>query len=176
MKKKPNKNIKTKNKADKDFFEYKWFKLICLFSFFGWLFYMTYTPFEINKNELIELNATVIEKLKSGGQRNPIKLNFKTKEYSSRFGIYKGGVFGRWTEVKNALEPNSSITIKIHKNNKSKLNTAEEVIPIYYLQTDKLGLVFNEDEFNQGEKSSEMRFRVFFLVVFLLWLWKIITE
>ena len=167
-------NYKRKNKLE--FFEQKWFKLVCLFAFFGWLFYMTHTPFEINKEELMELNVTVNGKWKSGGHRNPIKIYFKTKEYSNQFGIYVGGIFGKWTEVTNSLEHNNRIVIRIHKDNKKNLNIATEVIPIYYLKSDKSGLVFNENKFNEGEKSSDNRVLWLFIILFIISLWRILTD
>jgi hypothetical protein len=97
-------------------------------------------------------------------------------EYSNRFGIYVGGIFGRWTEVTETLEPNRKIKIKIHKNNKYNLNKETEVIPIYYLKNDKSDIVFKEEEFNEGEKSSDNRVMGFFIIIFLLGLWKILTE
>ncbi len=56
------------------------------------------------------------------------------------------------------------------------MNKATEVIPIYYLKNDKSDIVFNEDEFNEGEKSSDNRFMGLFIVIFLFALWKIVTE
>jgi hypothetical protein len=167
-------NNKKTNKLE--FYEQKWFKLVCLFVFFGWLFYMIQTPFEIDKNELIELNVTVNKEWKSGGTKNPVKLYFTVNEYSNRFGIYVGGIYGRWTEVTETLEPNRKIKIKIHKKNKYNLNKETEVIPIYYLKNDKSEVIFNEDKFNEGEKSSDNRVIGFFTIIFILGLWKIITE
>jgi hypothetical protein len=37
-----------------------------------------------------------------------------------------------------------------------------EVIPIYYLKNDKSDIVFNEEEFNYGEQSSDNRIMGFF--------------
>jgi predicted DNA-binding protein (MmcQ/YjbR family) len=158
------------------FYEQKWFKLLFLFSFFGWLFYITIPSFQINSSELTEINVTVKEQWKSEGSRNPIKIYFKTKEYSNRFGIYVGGIFGRWAEVTNSLEENSHIKIKIHKSNKDKLNIESEVIPIYYLNSAKLGLIFDEYDANQGEKSSDYRFIGFLIVIFIFSLWGILND
>jgi hypothetical protein len=165
-----------KGKIKLEFYEQKWFKIICLVAFFGWLFYMIHPTFEINKNELVELNVTVDKEWKTGGQRNPVKLYFTVKEYSNQFGIYVGGIYGRWTEVTETLEPNRKIKIKIHKSNKYNLNKETEVISIYYLKNEKSDIVFNEDEFNEGEKSSDNRVMVFFIIIFILGLWKILTE
>jgi hypothetical protein len=165
-----------KGKIKLEFYEQKWFKLICFFAFFGWLFYIIHPTFEINKNELVELNVTVNKAWNTSGQRNPVKLYFTVKEYSNRFGIYVGGIYGRWTEVTETLEPNRKIKIKIHKSNKYDLNKETGVIPIYYLKNDKLDLIFNEHEFNEGEKSSDNRVIGFFIIIFLLGLWKILTE
>ena len=167
---------KNKNKNKLEFYEQKWFKLLCLFLFFGWLFYMTQPTFKINKEELVELNVTVDKEWKRGGKSNPIRINFNVKEYSNRFGIYVGGIFGRWTEVTEALGQNKKITIKIHESNRNSLNKATEVIPIYYLKNDTSDIVFNEDEFNEGEKSSDNRFMGFFIVIFLFAFWQIVTE
>ena len=174
--KKLKKKLSKKKKSKLEFYEQKWFKLICLFLFFGWLFYMTQPTFKINKDELVELNVTVDKEWKRGGKSNPIRINFNVKEYSNRFGIYVGGIFGRWTEVTEALGQNKKITIKIHESNRNNLNKATEVIPIYYLKNDTSDIVFNEDEFNEGEKSSDNRFMGFFIVIFLFALWKIVTE
>ncbi|MEP7092901.1 MAG: hypothetical protein ABI793_02505 [Flavobacterium sp.] len=168
--------MKIKKNIKLAFYETKWFKLICLFSFFGWLFYMMNDTFQINTNELIEIKATVNNKWKSGGTKNPIKLYFETKEFSNQFGIYTGGIFGRWTEVTNTLEQNSRITIKIHKKNKKNLNIPTEVIPIYYLNSDKMGLIFDENEFNEGEKSSDNRFIVILIFIFIICFWNIIKD
>ena len=65
------KKLKTKKKIELEFYEKKWFKLVCLFAFFGWLFYLEWGTFQINKNELIEIKVTVSEKWKSGGSKNP---------------------------------------------------------------------------------------------------------
>ena len=154
----------------------KWFKLICCFAFFGWLFYITYNPKKISDKELIEIKVTVNDKFESGGTRNPIKLYFKTKEYSNRFGIYVGGTFGRWTEVTTALEQKGIITIKIDKADKENLDLKTEVIPIYYLKSHTLGLVFNENDFKQGEKSSDSRFLGFLVVLFIISLWNILKN
>jgi hypothetical protein len=168
--------LKNKKNIELAFYESKWFKLICLFSFFGWLFYISCDTFEIKKDELIEIRVTVNEKWESGRTRNPIKLYFKTKEYSNRFGIYRGGIFGRWTEVTNALEQNSRITIKIQKNKMKNLNIATEVIPIYYLNSDNKGLVFGENDFNKGEKSSDNRFLGLLIILFIISLWNILRK
>ena len=165
-----------KGKIKLEFYEQKWFKLISFFALFGLLFIVIHPTFEINKNELVELNVTVDKEWKTGGQRNPVKLYFTVKEYSNRFGIYVGGIYGRWTEVTETLKPNRKIKIKIHKNNKYNLNKETEYIPIYYLKNDKLDIVFNENEFNEGEKSSDNRVKGFFIIIFLLGLWKILTE
>ena len=169
-------NLKNKKINKLEFYEQKWFKLVCLSIFFGWLYYMIHTPFKIEKNELIELNVTVNKEWKSGGTKNPIKIYFTVKEYSNRFGIYVGGTFGRWREVTETLQTNRKIFIKVHKNNKKKLDKPTEVIPIYYLNSNEKGLVFNEDKFNEGEKSSDNRFMVFLMIIFILCLWKILTE
>lgn len=169
-------NLKNNKKSKLELYEQKWFKLVCLLTFFGWLFYIMHSPFEIDKNELIELNVTVNNEWKSGGTKNPIKIYFTVKEYSNRFGIYVGGTFGRWTEVTETLEKNRKIFIKVDKNNKKKLNKPKEVIPIYYLSSNEKGLVFNEDKFNEGEKNSDNRFMVFLMIIFLFSLWKILTE
>jgi len=169
--------LKTKNSNNSAFYENKWFKLICCFVFFGWLFYLAFIPsLKVSPNELTAIKVTVNEKWESGGSRDPIKLYFKTKEYSNRFGIYVGGTFGRWTEVTNALEQNSSITIKINKKDKKNLNLATEVIPIYYLKSDNLGLMFSENDFNHGEKSSDTRFVWFLIVLFIISLWNILRD
>lgn len=165
-----------KGKIKLEFYEQKWFKLICLLAFFGWLFYLISPTFEINKNELIELNVTVNKEWKSGGQRNPVKLYFTVKEYSNRFGIYVGGIYGRWTEVTQTLNQNAKIKIRIHESNKNNLNKENEVIPIYYLKNDNSEIIFNEDKFNEGEKSSDNRVIGFFTIIFILGLWKILTE
>ena len=65
------KKLKTKKKIELEFYEKKWFKLVCLFAFFGWLFYLGWGTFQINKNKLIEIKVTVSEKWKSGGSKNP---------------------------------------------------------------------------------------------------------
>ena len=168
--------MKNKKNTTLEFHETKWFKLICLCFFFGWLFYISNDTFQINTNELIEIKVSVKNKWKSGGRRNSIKIYFETKEYTNQFGIYTGGTFGRWTEVRNALKHNSSITIKIHKNNKDSLNISTEVIPIYYLNSDQMGLVFDEKDFNEGEKSSDNRFIGLLIIVFIISLWTIIKE
>jgi hypothetical protein len=168
--------LKTKQNNPIAFHETKWFKLTCMLCFFGWLFYMAYSPFEINKNELLEIRVTITEHSKSEGSRNPIRIYFKTKEYANRFGIYGGGTFGRWTEVMDALAQKGRMTIKFHKSNKKNLNVATEVIPVYYINSDFSGLVFNEDEFNQGEKSSDNRFIGFLIFLFIICLWKILRE
>lgn len=167
--------MKYKEKNKLKLFEQKWFKLFCLVTFFSWLFYSTYKPFEINKKELVKLTVTVDKEWKSGGSRNPIKVYFTVKEYSNRFGIYVGGIFGRWTEVTENLEPNKTIIIKIHKSNSYKLNKATEIIPIYYLKNDKTAIVFNEDKFNEGEKKSNDRLMGALIIIFLFSLWKILT-
>ncbi|MXS70040.1 hypothetical protein GSF70_02265 [Flavobacteriaceae bacterium W22] len=169
-------NLDNKKKIKLEFYEQRWFKLICFFTFFGWLFYITHTPFEIEKNELVELSVTVDKEWKSGGNRNPIKLYFNVKEYSNRFGIYVGGIYGRWTEVTQTLQQNAKIKIRIHESNENKLNKENEVIPIYYLKNNKSDIVFNEDNFNEGEKSSSSRVLAFFIIIFILGLWKILTE
>ncbi len=159
-----------------EFYEQKWFKLICLLTFSGWLFSMIHSPFQIKSNELVELDVTVKGEWKSGGSKNPIKLSFKTKEFSNKFGIYIGGTYGRWTEVTDGLKENSVVKIKIHKSNKKKLNIDSEVIPIYYLNNYTSGLVFNENEFNQGEKDSDNRVLGIFIVLFIIALWNILSD
>ncbi|SHM86900.1 hypothetical protein SAMN05444366_4404 [Flavobacterium saccharophilum] len=168
--------MRYKRKIKLEFHEEKWFKLICFFVFFGWLLYIINPTFQINKNELVELDVTVYKEWKTGGQRNPVKLSFTVKEYSNRFGIYVGGTYGRWTEVTETLVPNRKIKIKIHKSNKHNLNKETEVIPIYYLKNDNSYIIFNEDQFNEGEKSSDNRVRGFFVIIFLFGLWRICTE
>ena len=176
LKKTKEKKLSYKGKIKLEFYEQKWFKLICFFAFFGWLFYMIQPTFKINKNELVELNVTVDKEWESGGKRNPVKLYFNVKEYSNRFGIYVGGIYGRWTEVTETLKQNAKIKIRIHESNKNNLNKKTEVIPIYYLKNDKSDIVFNEEEFNEGEKSSDNRVMGLFIIIFLLGLWKISTE
>jgi len=127
----------------------------------------------VNPEDLTEISVTVKGKWESGGSRNRIKLYFKTKEYQNRFGIYVGGVFGRWTEVENSLKEGSRIIIKIHKNKKEKLNRESEVIPIFYIDSERLGLIFNENDANQGEKSSNYRFIGFLVVAFIFSVWGI---
>jgi hypothetical protein len=168
--------LKHKPKTTVKFYNQKWFKLTCLFAFFVWLWYITHTTLEINSDELITLKVTVNKEWESGGNRNPIRLYFATKEYPNQFGIYVGGIFGRWSAVTKTLVHNRKITIKIYKNNKNKLNKETEVIPIYYLYSDQSGLVFNEEDFNKGEKSSDNRFKIVLGIVFLLGLWKILTD
>ena len=158
-------------------FEQKWFKLILLFVFFSLLLYVMCRPsFEINKNDLVELNATVDKGWEAGGNKNPVKLYFTIKEYSNQFEIYVGGTFGRWTEVIESLEPNSKIIVKIHKSNIQKLNIKKKVIPIYYLKNDKSQIIFTENQFNEGEKSSDNRVMWFFIILFVFCLWKVLTE
>jgi len=123
----------------------------------------------------MEMNVTVKKQWNPEGRGNPIKIYFKTKEYSNDFGIYVGGIFGRWTEVKNSLNENSHITIKIHKSNKRKLNIESEVIPIYYLKSNG-SLIFDENDANQGEKSSDYRFFGFLIVIFIFALWRILNN
>lgn len=164
-----------KENRELEFFEKKWFKLLCLFAFMGWLLYMWYPTFQINAKELKEIKVTVSEESKSGGRKDPFKLYFKTKEYSNRFGIYVGGTFGRWREVKETLQPNTVLTLKIYDKNYSKLNNPKEVIPIYYLESDR-SLVFDENQFNDGEKSSSNRWLIFIIVVFLAALWSILSD
>ena len=168
--------MKTKKNSKLEFYDQKWFKLICLLVFFGWLFSMIDTTFQIKSEELIELNVTVKGECKFGSPRNPIKLSFKTKEFSNSFGIYTGGTYGRWTEVTDCLKENSMLKIKIHKNNKKKLNKDSKTIPIYYLSSNDSGLIFNENEFNQGEKDSDNRVLIFFIVVFIIAFWKIVSD
>ncbi|MFY7939175.1 MAG: hypothetical protein ACOVOQ_17475 [Flavobacterium sp.] len=168
-------NTKKKNIVN-SFYENKWFKLLLSFCFFGWLLYLTYNPFKIEKDELIELKVITKEKWESGGTRDPFKIYFKTKEYSNRFGIYVGGTFGRWTEVTKSLEDNNRNTIKIHKSRISELNIEKEVIPIYYLSNSKYGLIFNENDFNEGEKSSDNRYLILFIILFIISLWNILKN
>lgn len=168
--------MKNKKSIELLFYEQKWFKLVFLFSFFGWLLYNSFIPYEINKNELLELDLTVTEKFESSGRTNPIKISFSTKEFSNKFGIYVGGTFGRWTEVTNCLEKNRKIKVKIHKDNKLKLNKVSKVIPIYYLYSNKSGLIFNEEQFNQGEKNSNNRYIVFCIIIFIFCLWGILKN
>lgn len=168
--------MKNKKSIELLFYEQKWFKLVFLFSFFGWLFYNSFIPYEINKNELLELDLTVKEKFESSGRTNPIKISFSTKEFSNKFGIYAGGTFGRWTEVTNSLEKNRKIKVKIHKKDKPKLKKGNKVIPIYYLFGDESGLIFNEEQFNQGEKNSNSRYIVFCIIIFIFCLWGILKN
>ena len=169
-------NLDNKKKIKLGFYKQKWFKLVCLFAFFSWLFYVLYSPFEIDKNELVELSVTVDKEWESGGSRNPIKLYFNVKEYSNRFGIYVGGIYGRWTEVTQTLHQDAKIKIRIHESDENFLNKDNEVIPIFYLENDKSDIVFNENNFNEGEKSSDSRVLVFLIIIFIVGLWKILTE
>jgi len=168
--------LKHKPKTKLEFYNQKWFKLTCLFAFFGGLWYITHTTLEINSNELISLKVTVNNEWESGGNRNPIRLYFATKEYSNQFGIYVGGIFGRWSEVTKTLEQNKKITIKIYKKNRHKLNKESEVIPIYYLYSNQSGLIFNEADFNNGEKNSNNRFKIILGIMFLLGLWRVLSN
>lgn len=169
---------KKKNKfkePEKDFFEQKWFKILCVIGFYIFLYYPFNGTFQIDKKELISLNATVKENCKSGGRRNSIKINFETNEYSNRFGIYAGGAYGRYTEINQSLIKNNKITIKIHKDNLKKLKVETEIIPVYFL-SDNSGIIFNETEFNQGEHSRDRNINVFFTIIFILVIWKILAE
>lgn len=163
------------NEPNKYFFEQKWFKILCLFVFYIFIYYPFNGTFQIDAKELINLNVTVKENCKSGGRRNPIKINFQTNEYPNRFGIYTGGTYGRYSEIEQSLMQNKKITIKIHKDNLQKLKIETEIVPIYFL-SDKSGIIFNETEFNQGEKSYDRNINIFFGIIFILVLWKIITE
>lgn len=168
--------MKGKRKIELELYQRKWFKLICLFAFFGWLFYIINSPLEIDKKELIELSVTVENQWESGGTRNPIKLYFKTKEYSNRFGINVGGVFGKWEKVTNALEENNVVLIRIHKNDTIYLNKPKEVIPIYYLGSYKTGIAFDEDKFKEGGRNSSNRSLLFFFILFVIGLWRVLSE
>lgn len=165
------KTAKKKYKVNNFFYNNKLFNLFLLLCFGAFIFYWGYDPHEVDQNELISLNLTTKEKYKSGG-RNFIKIYFSTKEYSNRFGISIGGVFGRWTPVTESLEANEYITIKIHKNSINDLNVENEVIPIYYLKSEKLGLIFDEKDFNNGKKGSDNMVLWLFIIVFVIYAWK----
>jgi hypothetical protein len=163
------------NEPKKDFFEQKWFKILCLFAFYIFLYYPFNGTFQIDEKELINLNVTVKENCKSGGRRNPIKINFITSEYSNRFGIYVGGTYGRHSEIDQSLIQNNKIKIKIHKDNLQKLKFDTEIVPIYFL-SDQSGIIFDETEFNQGENNHDRNINIFFGIIFILALWKILTD
>lgn len=167
--------MKNKRTINLKFYEQKWFTIICFFALFGWLFYKAYPSFKINKNELIELDVTVYKEWKRGERHNPFKLYFNVKEYSNRFGIYVGGIYGRWTEVTQTLHPNAKVTIRIHESNIKKLNNKTDAIPIYYLKNENSDIIFNEDGFNNGEKSSDNRLLALLIVLFILGIWKILS-
>ena len=169
---------KKKNKfkdPEKYFFEQKWFKILCVIGFYIFLYYPFNGTFQIEKKELISLNATVKENSKSGGRRNPIKIHFQTNEYSNRFGIYAGGAYGRYTEINQSLIKNTKITIKIHRDNLKKLKIESEIIPVYFL-SDSTGIIFDEAEFNQGENSRDRNINIFFTIIFISVICKILAE
>jgi hypothetical protein len=147
-------------------------------AFCGWLFYKSYYNNKPPENiDLMELKLNVRGKWKSGSsRRSSFEIYFKSKEYSNRFGIYRGGIFGRWTKVTNSLYQNSSIIVKIYKHNKEKLNLENEVIPIYYLKSDSLGLIFNENDYKDGKTDSSNRYFLFLLIIYLLGFWKIMKK
>ena len=162
-------------KPEKDFFEQKWFKILCLIGFYIFLYYPFNGTFQIDEKELISLNATVKENCKSGGQRNVFKINFETKENTNKFGIYAGGAYGKYAEINRTLIKNNKIIIKIHRDNLIKLKVETEKIPIYFL-SDNTGIIFNETEFNQGEYEHDRNINIFFLIIFILVIWKILSE
>ena len=162
-------------KSEKEFFEQKWFKILCVIGFYIFLYYQFNGTFQIDEKKLISLHATVKENCKSGGQRNSFKIYFQTKEYSNRFGIYAGGAYGRYTEINRSLIKNNQITIKIHRNNLKKLKVENEKIPIYFL-CDHSGIIFNETEFNQGEYDRDSNITIFFIFIFIVVLLKIVAE
>ncbi len=131
---------------------------------------------EISQEKLIELNITIKDEWNSGGNRDPIKLYFKTNEYSNGFGIYVGGTFGRWTEVTKTLESGRRLSIKIREDDTRKLNLAVETIPIFYLKDPNFGIVFNEKDFDKGERNSFYRIAGFLIIIFIIGLFKILKE
>ena len=154
---------KKKNKfkdPEKYFFEQKWFKILCVIGFYIFLYYPFNGTFQIEKKELISLNATVKENSKSGGRRNPIKIHFQTNEYSNRFGIYAGGAYGRYTEINQSLIKNTKITIKIHRDNLKKLKIESEII---YLTK------FNKSCKVKFLYSQQIVFKIFFISKLNIW-------
>jgi hypothetical protein len=157
---------------DKDpFYKQKWFKLLLLFLGLSSFFIFSHKGLTRNLSQLEELKVITQGKYRTGGDSNPTKIYFNTKEYSNPFGIGVGGIYGRSDKVEKALEDNRQITIKIHKDDINKLNTTNEAVSIYYLYEEEKGLIFNEKNFNEGRNSSFKSFMVFLLIGFIILLW-----
>jgi hypothetical protein len=165
------KDLRATTNIGKDFFNRKWFKLICVILFLGWLVYILYDPSEVNESQLKTLKVTVDKGWNSGRSKSPYKIYFDTKEYSNRFGIKVGGTFGRWSEITTALEDNREIEIKV--NAEDNLNT-ETVVPIFYLCKYDSDVVFSVEDYNEGLATSNRRVLGFVLVLLLIGLWKVL--
>lgn len=159
-----------KNRQEKKaFFEQKWFRLTFILCLFGWLFYESFDSFQIDKHDLVPITVTVKGETSSGGRHNPVKLYFNTKEYTNEFGMYIGGPIDRWTEVKEALTENQQVEVKIFASDTNYFNS-HEVIKVYYLKG-KNGIVFDEDDFNEGEKRYDSRWFIVLLVLLVVLLY-----
>ena len=150
------------------FYIKKSFKILLLFLALGSFFLFFHKRHTRDLNQLEELKVVTKGKYRTGGDSDPTNIYFNTKEYSNPFGIGVGGIYGRSDKVEKALEDNLQITIKIHKDDINKLNNTNEAVSIYYLYEEKKGLIFNENNFNEGRNSSFNSFMVFLLIAFII--------
>lgn len=175
----PNQILKTKKKQIKAFYKERWFKLLLWGAVMVILVPFSYksTPAPVRPNQMFEITVTLSDWFESARKRNnPIRLYFKTKEYTNRFGIYDGGVFGRWAEIRKALVKDEKLIIRISDNDRRNLNGEIDAVPVYYLRSQTRGLIFNEDDFNRGNDSWWSRIRWFIFGASLLVLWGILSD
>ena len=156
----PNNNNILKNKQTDGlvFFERKWFKLLFLFGLYGGLFGLFYhpTPTYLNADRLTQINATVDAGWSH--EHGLIKISFRTMEHQSRFGFNSDALHGRYEKVQAALEDRSPITIKIDNYYTDSLMNTTSIIPVYYLATEKSGVIFTEADFIEAGDSSNETF------------------
>ena len=97
-------------------------------------------------------------------------------EHQSRFGFNSHALRGRYEKVQAALEDRSPITIKIDNYYTDSLMNTTSIIPVYYLATEKSGVIFTEADFIEAGDSSNETFLAVITGLFIVCLVGIILK